>query len=106
MMHADPATMATLMLTGAGAVGTALRALVSQSQDTFSRKTLADVVIGAFIGGLWPQLGLPMLGTTMLGQAFFIALLSYFTDHALQNYFGSYIEKITGTPPTPPPPKG
>jgi hypothetical protein len=107
-----PQTTQFLALAAGGVIGTGLRALLDNSQTTLSRKTVADLVIGGLIGGIYPVL-LPsfVLGDGLVQQGAFIALVSAFAGQAIQSFLGEKINSMLGqqqptVPPKPPePPK-
>lgn len=77
-----------------GLIGGALKAWASNSQDTWSRKSLADVFVSGLVGLLWPSLGpIPLpAGANIVQQAAFIALVSYAASHLVTNV----VEKLGG----------
>lgn len=80
----------TLIFLAAGLVGGALKAMLSNSQGTFSKKSFADVVTAGFVGMLWPIMGpIPLPETAnVLQQAGFIAFISYTASHVLTSALG------------------
>lgn len=77
-----------------GLIGGALKAWASNSQDTLSRKSLADVVVSGLVGLLWPFLGpIPLpADANIVQQAGFIAFVSYAASHLVTNV----VEKLGG----------
>lgn len=100
MMHQDPATIEAIALASGGVLGCAARALVSQSQDLISRKTIADLIIGGLVGIVYPLIApipIPSSGhANLIQQAAFVGIVSYVADHVLVNYFGKKIEAWVG----------
>lgn len=72
------ATPEQLALMLGGAVGSFLRAWITRAQETWSRKTLVDVLLGGAIGLLWDTI-MPIefkAGTTLLQQATILGVLA------------------------------
>jgi hypothetical protein len=69
----------------AGLVGSALKAFVSTDQANFSKKSIADVVIGAAVGILYPLVPFVPIPETanLLQQAVMIGVISYFSSDLL-----------------------
>lgn len=79
----------SLVLALGGLVGSAARALLTTSQPTFSRRSLADVLIGGAVGFLWPLY--PLIdfpaGATMFQKAVIVGVIAYFAGDVLLNSF-------------------
>lgn len=103
MMHTEPATLEALAFFAGGVVGCACRAAISKSQDFYTRKTVADLIIGGLTGIIYPVIApIPIPSSAhanIIQQAAFVALVSYFVDHLLQNYFGQRIAALVAKPP-------
>jgi hypothetical protein len=71
----------------AGLVGSALKAWVSNDQASFSKKSLADVLIGGAVGILYPLFPfVPMPdGASLLQQSALIGVVSYFSSDLITN---------------------
>lgn len=71
----------------AGLVGSGLKAWVSNDQSSFSKKSLADVLIGGAVGVLYPLFPFfPMPdGATLLQQSALIGVVSYFSSDLITN---------------------
>jgi len=82
--------MDTLIFLAAGALGAALRALAANDQDTFSRKSIVDVVVGALAGVLYPVFPVMALPTdaSVWQQAALVALVGYVGASIAQNTIG------------------
>lgn len=77
----------TIALALGGIAGSALKAFVSNDQGTFSKKSLADVLIGGAVGllyPLYPIISLPP-GASLAQQATLIAVIAYFTGDLALN---------------------
>lgn len=95
-----PDLQQTLALFVGGLIGSACRAYLTKSQETFSRQSLGDVVIGAIVGVLYPQF--PILGPlagNVVQQASMVAIMGYFGASAIQN---AILSRITKSEPTKP----
>lgn len=77
-----------------GVLGSAIRAWLTTSQVTFSRKSFADVVVGGLVGIMYPLYPLIPLVGSLLQQGTEIALLSYFAGDMLQNLLTNRIPGI------------
>lgn len=71
----------------AGLVGSALKAWVSNDQASFSKKSLADILIGGAVGVLYPLFPLIPLpeGANLLQQGAIIGVISYFSSDLITN---------------------
>lgn len=94
----------------AGLVAAALKSYVSADQATFSRKSVADIIIGGAVGLLYPLFPLVPLPTeaTLLQQAALVGVLCYFSSDLLTGILtklGIGINPSKGVvapPPAPP----
>ena len=70
-----------------GLVGSALKAWITASQATFSKKSIGDVLIGGAVGLLWPVLGpIPIPADLAIAQkAALVGVLAYVASDFLQN---------------------
>lgn len=71
----------------AGLVGSALKAWVSNDQASFSKKSLADVLIGGAVGILYPLMPFVPIpdNATLLQSATLIGVVSYFSSDLITN---------------------
>jgi len=86
-----------------GLVGSGLKAVITTSQETFSRKSVVDIAIGGMVGVLYPLYPIVPLEGTMLQQAAEIAVISYFAGDLLQNAITNRVPALSkrmngGTP--------
>jgi uncharacterized membrane protein YgaE (UPF0421/DUF939 family) len=97
-------TKLQLALLAAGLLGSALHAYVTQSQTTFSKKSIVDVVIGGLAALLIPTY-LPSLipaGSDIASTFAIVAVISYTSSDIVQNVLGKLGVSIQGgTPPAP-----
>lgn len=80
-------TFVTLALAFGGLVGSALRVWVTNDQVNFSKQSIADLVIGAAVGLLWPLYPLfdfPA-NANIVQQAAIVGLVAYFSSDLLTN---------------------
>lgn len=72
-----------------GLIGSALRAAITTDQKTFSRQTIADVIIGGAIGVLYPLYPLIPLpeSASLLQRAVIMGMLAYSTSDFATNMF-------------------
>lgn len=78
-----------------GLAGSLLRVVVTQDQDTFSKKSVADVVVGGAVGllyPLYPVIELPA-GASILQQAALVGVISYLTGDFVQSIVGRFGSK-------------
>ncbi len=96
--------IATLVYGLAGLVGSALKAWVSADQKTLSRKSIADVVIGAAVGILYPLYPLVPLpkDANLIQQAALIGVLAYVSSDFIQNALAKVGITLPGINPKPP----
>lgn len=87
----------SLILAAGGVAGSLLRAGLTTSQDFRSRKTIADVAIGFFVGFLWPLYPLVPFpdNATMLQKAGIVAAVAYLAGDVLINAFGQAATFLT-----------
>lgn len=92
----------SLWLASGGILGSVLRAWITNSQNFRSKKSLADVVIGFFVGFLWPLY--PLIdfpaGATTMQKAIIVAAVSYLAGDLLLNALGklgALAGKLNGT---------
>ena len=80
-------TKTQLVLLLAGIIGSALKAWSSNTQTTFSKKSIIDVVIGGAAALLIPTFAPTMIpaSATLLTQAAIIVMISYFSSSLVQN---------------------
>lgn len=97
--------IATVVYGLAGLIGSALKAWVSSDQKTFSRKSVADVVIGAAVGILYPLYPLIPLPkeANLLQQAALIVALAYVSSDFIQNGLAKIGITLPGVNALPPP---
>lgn len=71
----------------AGLIGSGLKAWVSNDQASFSKKSLADVLIGGAVGILYPLMPFVPFpeGATLLQQSAMIGVISYFSSDLITN---------------------
>lgn len=71
----------------AGLIGSALKAWVSNDQASFSKKSVADVAIGAAVGILYPLFPVIPLpeSASLIQQGAVIGLVSYFSSDLITN---------------------
>lgn len=90
----------------AGLLGSGLKAYVTQSQTTWSKKSLVDIIIGGFAALLIP-IYLPSLlpaGADVASTFAIVAVMSYASSDLIQNVLGKLGLSIQGgTPPAPKP---
>lgn len=77
----------TLLLFIAGLVGSALRAASTYSHDTFSPKSITDVIVGGIVGVLYPLSGAPLPADPWQAAAV-VAGASYVGASVLQGALG------------------
>ncbi len=72
---------AILVLALGGILGAALRVVVTPEQPTFSRRTIADVVLGGVVGLLYPLYPVVQFpaDATLLQRAAIVGLVAYFS---------------------------
>lgn len=81
-----------------GIAGSSLKAVTANDQITFSRKSVADILIGGAVGVLYPLFPIIALppNAGLLQQAVMIAVIAYFTGDVAVNL----AQKLgIGTPP-------
>ena len=83
---------AELMFLVAGLVGGGLKAWLSGSQETLSKKSLGDVVVAGLVGLLWPLIGpIPLpKEATLLQQAGMITLICYAASHVVTSVLAKF----------------
>lgn len=71
----------------AGLVGSGLKAWVSNDQASFSKKSVADVLIGGAVGILYPLVPFVPIPETanLLQQSALIGVISYFSSDLITN---------------------
>lgn len=80
----------------AGLLGSALKAWATTSQDTFSKRSVIDVILGGAAAVLIPQF-LPNViptGVSLLTQAIIVGVISYASSDLIQNMLGKYAPNI------------
>lgn len=85
----------------AGLLAAVLKAYFSADQATFSRKSVADVIIGGAVGLLYPLFPLVPLpaGASLIQRAAIVLVICYVSTDLLQNVLGKIgIAMPSGTP--------
>lgn len=76
-----------LALAIGGVLGAAFKAWMTVSQETFSRRSVADVVIGGLVGLLWtvyPVFQLPE-GASLVQKGALVGIVAYTSSDLLSN---------------------
>lgn len=70
---------ATILFALGGLMGSALRVVITTDQETFSRKSVVDLIVGALIGIIYPLYPLFPLpeGADLIQKSALIAVISY-----------------------------
>lgn len=81
---------ASIAMALGGLIGSGLKAWVTRSQETFSRASIADVLIGGAVGILYPLFPIVELpaAATALQKAAMIGVLAYFSSDLVANVAG------------------
>ena len=85
----------------AGLIGSALKAWATNSQATWSKKSIIDIVVGGAVAALVPYY-LPSLlpqSQPIFVQAITMGLISYFSSDFVQNILGKAGIVIQGSKP-------
>lgn len=85
----------------AGLIGSALHAWATNSQTTWSKKSIIDVVIGGAVAALVPYYAPSLLpsGQPIFVQACTMGLISYFSSDFVQNILGKAGIVLQGSKP-------
>jgi hypothetical protein len=78
-----------------GLVGSALRVLLTNDQETFSKKSISDIVVGGAVGllfNIYPVIELPA-NATLLQQASLVGFIAYATGDLFQSVLGKITKK-------------
>lgn len=89
----------------AGLIGGALKAAITNTQETISKRSLVDVVIGGLAAVLIPQFfpNLVPSGTNLFGQGVVVVLISYASSDFVQGILARLGVQAQGgvVPPKP-----
>lgn len=86
----------TIVLIVAGLLGSALKAWISVSQANISKRSIADVILGGAVGGLFPLLVQSMpspipelwVRASLVQEALLLGILAYATSDFINNALG------------------
>ncbi len=99
----------TVMLIIAGLLGSALKAWVSVSQANFSKRSIADVILGGAVGGLFPLVvntmpsPIPDLWAraSIIQQGLLLGVIAYATSDFINNVLGKFGVGFSAAPLRP-----
>lgn len=79
--------MEIYMLALGGLIGSALKAWLTMSQNTFSKQSMADILVGGLVGllwSVWPMFELPATAS-LVQKAALVGAFAYFSSDVISN---------------------
>lgn len=80
----------------AGLIGAALKAWATTSQETFSKRSVVDIILGGAAAVLIPQFAPNLIptGVSLLTQSIIVGVVSYASSDLIQNMLGKFVPSV------------